>query len=93
MGTAENIFLLLLNMLAGSLVVLVFLIGYVWYFTKDKTIGIYGLYLLTAIAMVVGKKISIAGLGPGANIMENTWLDELIGSIWGFTYFYRSSRV
>lgn len=87
MGTAENIFLLSLNMLAGSLVVLVFLIGYVWYFTKDKTIGIYGLYLLTAIAMVVGKKISIVGLGPGANIMENTWLDELIGSIWGFTYF------
>ncbi len=87
MGTAENIFLLSLNMLLGSLVVLVFLIGYVWYFTKDKTIGFYGLYLLAAIVSVVGKKISIAGLGPGANIMENTWQEEMLGSIWGFTYF------
>jgi two-component system, LytTR family, sensor kinase len=87
MGTAENIFLLSLNMLLGSLVVLVFLIGYVWYFTKDKTIGFYGLYLLAAIVSVVGKKISIAGLAPGANIMENSWLDDWLGCFWGCAYF------
>jgi two-component system LytT family sensor kinase len=88
MGTAENIFLLSLNMLAGSLVVLLFLIGYVWYFTKDKTIGVYGVCLVTCFCVTVVKMINTANGALYINVMENNLLDELTKSLVGLAYIF-----
>lgn len=88
MGSAENIFLLSLNMLAGSLVVLLFLIGYVWYFTKDKTIGVYGICLITCFCVTVVKLINTTSGTLHTNVMENNLLDELTKSLVGLAYIF-----
>lgn len=88
MSTAENIFLLSLNMLAGSLVVLLFLIGYVWYFTKDKTIGVYGICLITCFCVTVVKMANSANGTLHINVMENNLLDELTKSLVGLAYIF-----
>jgi two-component system, LytTR family, sensor kinase len=88
MGTAENIFLLSLNMLAGSLVVLLFLIGYVWYFTKDKTIGVYGICVITCLCVTVVKMINTASGTLHPNVMENNLFDELTKSLVGLAYIF-----
>lgn len=88
MGTAENLFLLSLNMLAGSLVVLLFLIGYVWYFTKDKTIGVYAICLITCFFVTLVKMINITDGALHVNVMENKLLDELTKSLVGLAYIY-----
>lgn len=88
MNTADNLFLLSVNMLAGSLVVLLFLIGHVWYFTKDKIIGIYGICLIPCFCLVVLKLITLANDAQHTNLMENNLLDELTKSIVGLVYIY-----
>jgi putative methionine-R-sulfoxide reductase with GAF domain len=88
MPTAENIFLLSLNMLLGSLVVLLFLIGYVWYFTKDKTIGVYAICLIACICLTVVKMINTESGTQHSNLMENNLPDELMKSIVGLAYIF-----
>lgn len=85
---AEDIFLLSLHLLLGSLVIIVPLIGYGWLATKDKTIGIYQLYILSVLMMALGKFIIVQYAGPGENIMENTWLDELFTAVSGGAYIF-----
>lgn len=86
MTPAENIFVLSVHMVLGVSVVLLIFIGYLWVTTKDTTLGLYALTLLGCLIMAIAKKYSIAVALPGANIMENSWLDEFSNSFYGGAY-------
>lgn len=88
MTPAENIFILSVHMVLGVSAILLVLIGYLWFTTKDTTLGLYALTLAGCLIMAIAKKMSIADAVPGTNIMENSWLDEFSNSFYGMAYLF-----
>ena len=88
MLNTENIFLFSVQMLLGISLLLLVLTAYLWYITKDKTIGIYAVYVLACLCCAALKLLNIATGNVQANIMENTLSDELMTTLMGLVYIY-----
>jgi two-component system, LytTR family, sensor kinase len=93
MTPAENIFVLSVHMVLGVSAVLFILMAYLWFTTKDTTLGLYALTLAGCLIMAIAKKTSIAAALPGENIMENSWLDEFANIFYGAAYLFFFSWV